>query len=168
MVFSYWIHPTPLQALGEVHQSSHQDGPENHGNKDSLCCRFLQLASYFSDTVHIHHVSGKSTTVSCHSLEHPEKESGCLENITAQAQDNQRHIRFFAGFYHMQDMMRFYSFPCIAEYVRRLVHPIQIRIHDISSGFLHVRLHLENSNQYLDSFHPRYQEQAEDTLCESR
>ena len=65
-------------------------------------------------------------------------------------------------------MMRFCSFPYIAEYVRRLEHPIQIRIHDISNGFLHVHLHLENSNQYLDSSHQKYPEQAEDTLYGNR
>ena len=82
----------------------------------------------------------------------------------AQAQDNQCHIRLFSGFYYRQDMMRFYSFPYIAEYVRRLEHPIQIRIHGISSEFLHELLHPENSNQYLDSSHQKYPEQAEDTL----
>ena len=77
-----------LKILDKVHQSFHQDGPENRGSMDSLCCRFLQLASYFSVLVRIHHVLGKSTTALCYILEHPERESGCLENTKVQAQDN--------------------------------------------------------------------------------
>ena len=98
MEFSHWTHPIPLQDLDEVRQSFHQDGPENRGSMDSLCCRFLQHASYFSVLVQIHHVSDKSTTASCYILEHPERESGCLENIMARVQDNQCHIRLFSGF----------------------------------------------------------------------